>query len=54
MTTRNSTLPAGAKSTAGRSSADIAEWNVEDTAFWESKGKRIAYRNLEISEPAQP
>jgi NNP family nitrate/nitrite transporter-like MFS transporter len=52
MSTQNATLPAGAKSTAGRSSADIAEWDVEDAAFWESKGKRIAYRNLAISVPA--
>ena len=39
---------------AGRAagSADIATWDVEDTAFWESRGKRIAYRNLWISVPA--
>jgi len=34
------------------SSADIAEWNVEDNAFWEAKGKRIANRNLWISVPS--
>ena len=33
------------------SSADIAEWNVEDNAFWELKGKKIANRNLWISIP---
>jgi NNP family nitrate/nitrite transporter-like MFS transporter len=33
------------------SSADIAEWNVEDNTFWESKGKSLAYRNLWISIP---
>jgi NNP family nitrate/nitrite transporter-like MFS transporter len=37
---------------AGRSNADIAKWDVEDTAFWESQGKRIAYRNLWISVPS--
>ncbi|MDO8464341.1 MAG: antiporter [Gallionella sp.] len=33
------------------SSADIAEWNVEDNAFWELKGRKIANRNLWISIP---
>ena len=33
-------------------SADIADWRPEDEAFWESTGKRIAYRNLWISIPA--
>jgi NNP family nitrate/nitrite transporter-like MFS transporter len=32
--------------------ADIAEWKPEDATFWESQGKRIAYRNLWISVPA--
>ncbi len=32
--------------------ADIAKWDVEDNAFWESQGKRIAYRNLMISVPS--
>lgn len=32
--------------------ANIKEWNVEDPAFWETTGKRIAYRNLWISVPA--
>jgi NNP family nitrate/nitrite transporter-like MFS transporter len=31
---------------------DIDKWDVEDNAFWESAGKRIAYRNLAISVPA--
>ncbi|MBL8415156.1 MAG: MFS transporter [Propionivibrio sp.] len=34
------------------SGADIAEWDVENEAFWESKGKHIANRNLWISIPA--
>ena len=41
------------KATAsGSTSADIAEWDIENEAFWESKGKRIANRNLWISIPA--
>jgi NNP family nitrate/nitrite transporter-like MFS transporter len=39
-----------APSPSGR--ADIADWRPEDDAFWESTGKRIAYRNLWISIPA--
>ena len=34
------------------SSADIAEWDVENNAFWEMKGKKIASRNLWISIPS--
>jgi NNP family nitrate/nitrite transporter-like MFS transporter len=33
-------------------SADIADWRPEDEKFWESTGKKIAYRNLWISIPA--
>jgi len=33
-------------------STDIKEWNPEDPAFWESTGKRVAYRNLWISVPS--
>ena len=35
-----------------QSSADITDWRPEDEKFWESTGKRIAYRNLWISVPA--
>jgi NNP family nitrate/nitrite transporter-like MFS transporter len=34
------------------SGADIVDWHPEDNDFWESTGKRIAYRNLAISVPA--
>ena len=34
------------------STADIVDWRPEDEEFWESTGKRIAYRNLWISIPA--
>ncbi|MDP1936769.1 MAG: antiporter [Hylemonella sp.] len=37
---------------AKQSSADIADWRPEDNQFWESTGKRIAYRNLWISVPS--
>jgi NNP family nitrate/nitrite transporter-like MFS transporter len=34
------------------SSADIVDWHPEDDGFWESTGKKIAYRNLALSVPA--
>jgi NNP family nitrate/nitrite transporter-like MFS transporter len=34
------------------SSVDVVDWRPEDAVFWESEGKRIAYRNLWISVPA--
>ncbi len=40
------------KHTSSSSGTDIAQWDVEDDAFWEARGKRIAYRNLMISVPA--
>lgn len=33
------------------SSPNISDWRPEETTFWESQGKRIAYRNLWISIP---
>jgi NNP family nitrate/nitrite transporter-like MFS transporter len=33
-------------------SGDIADWRPEDNQFWESTGKKIAYRNLALSVPA--
>lgn len=33
-------------------STNINDWNPEDAKFWESTGKKIAYRNLWISVPA--
>jgi NNP family nitrate/nitrite transporter-like MFS transporter len=35
-----------------QSDADIADWRPEDEQFWESTGKKIAYRNLWISVPS--
>lgn len=34
------------------SGADVTDWRPEDAQFWESTGKKIAYRNLWISIPA--
>ncbi len=34
------------------SGPDVADWRPEDETFWESTGKKIAYRNLWISIPA--
>ncbi len=47
-----STLKNGAAPAAPASGVDIDDWRPEDNAFWESTGKRIAYRNLFISIPA--
>jgi NNP family nitrate/nitrite transporter-like MFS transporter len=37
------------KPTSGR---DILDWRPEDETFWNTTGKKIAYRNLAISVPA--
>ncbi len=34
------------------SASDITDWRPEDETFWNSTGKKIAYRNLWISVPA--
>ncbi len=44
--------PTGTETAVVYGSADVAKWDVEDPVFWESQGKRIAYRNLWISVPA--
>jgi NNP family nitrate/nitrite transporter-like MFS transporter len=48
----NTTLKASAPALAANHGADIADWRPEDEKFWESTGKKIAYRNLWISVPA--
>jgi NNP family nitrate/nitrite transporter-like MFS transporter len=50
MATLQGTTGAGVARPA--TGADIADWRPEDEAFWESTGRRIAYRNLAISVPA--
>jgi NNP family nitrate/nitrite transporter-like MFS transporter len=52
MSTQELTGTAGAANTAAKGGTDIPKWDVEDNAFWESQGKRVAYRNLWISVPA--
>lgn len=49
---RGSVGAVGMEGSASYSSADIADWNPEDNVFWESKGKKIASRNLWISIPS--
>ena len=49
----NTTQPAAAPvATTPAGQSDIADWRPEDAEFWETTGKRIAYRNLAISVPA--
>ena len=38
--------------TTSKSGVDLAVWRPEEAQFWESTGKRIAYRNLWISIPS--
>ncbi len=49
MNTTTKTLPGAGTATSG---ADITDWRPEDETFWETTGKKIAYRNLWISIPA--
>jgi NNP family nitrate/nitrite transporter-like MFS transporter len=51
MNATSNSATAGARAKAG-GRADIADWRPEDNEFWETTGKRIAYRNLAISVPA--
>ncbi len=48
----DSSLRPGVPTPGATRGADIADWRPEDEAFWESTGKRIAYRNLWISVPS--
>ena len=48
MNTRPSATPVA----SSNGNADVSDWRPEDDAFWESTGKKIAYRNLWISIPA--
>ncbi len=51
MTSTSTKTGAGGSAAQGHS-ADIENWQPEDERFWESTGKRIAYRNLWLSVPA--
>jgi NNP family nitrate/nitrite transporter-like MFS transporter len=48
----NTSVKTGAAAPAAQSGPDIADWRPEDEAFWESTGKKVAYRNLWLSVPA--
>ncbi|MDM4767306.1 MFS transporter [Pelomonas sp. SE-A7] len=48
----NTTTTRVAPVVATDSGADIQDWRPEDESYWNSTGKRIAYRNLWISIPA--
>ena len=48
----NTTLKAGSAVPTPAKGADITDWRPEDQAFWQSTGKKIAYRNLWISVPS--
>jgi len=49
MNTTNKTVTSAVASKRG---ADISDWRPEDEQFWESTGRKIAYRNLWLSVPA--
>ncbi len=50
MNSIHSTAAVSTERAANR--ADVEDWRPEDPVFWESTGKRIAYRNLALSVPA--
>lgn len=50
MNTINKGVASGGATVPG--GGDIADWRPEDEQFWESTGRRVAYRNLWISVPA--
>ncbi len=52
MNSRTSTAPKTGAQHGTQPGADVADWRPEDEVFWESTGKKIAYRNLWISIPA--
>jgi len=42
----------GSDAVTGGRGADVLDWRPEDETFWNTTGKKIAYRNLWISVPA--
>jgi len=52
MNIANAALKTTAHAPGKGSRVDIADWRPEDSEFWETTGKKIAYRNLYISVPA--
>jgi MFS transporter, NNP family, nitrate/nitrite transporter len=52
ITTTTTTTTTRAPLPAQSSGADIADWRPEDEQFWQTTGRRTAWRNLAISVPA--
>jgi MFS transporter, NNP family, nitrate/nitrite transporter len=48
----NTAIKSGASIPSANTGPDISDWRPEDKQFWETTGKRIAYRNLMLSVPA--
>jgi MFS transporter, NNP family, nitrate/nitrite transporter len=48
----NTAIKSNASTAAVGTGSDISDWQPEDKQFWETTGKRIAYRNLMLSVPA--
>jgi MFS transporter, NNP family, nitrate/nitrite transporter len=48
----NTAMKSSASIPSANTGSDISEWQPEDKQFWETTGKRIAYRNLMLSVPA--
>ena len=48
----NTTLDTALPAKPAEQGGTITDWRPEDATFWETTGKRIAYRNLAISVPA--
>ena len=48
----NTNTRAGTPPATQQSGPDVADWRPEDEQFWESTGRKVAYRNLWISVPA--
>lgn len=44
--------PPGGQAAASSQGSDISDWRPEDDQFWETTGKKVAYRNLWLSIPA--
>ena len=52
MNTHSTVAQGAPRAPRANTGPDIADWRPEDEAFWNSTGKKIAYRNLWISVPA--
>jgi MFS transporter, NNP family, nitrate/nitrite transporter len=48
----NTVSKSSASIPSANTGSDISDWRPEDKQFWETTGKRIAYRNLMLSVPA--